>query len=265
MADPQDAYLSAPVQRAARLLRHVADGNPAANMAHAARELGINRTTLLRLLHTLEAERLIEPRGAGMPGWRIGMGLVGMAAQAFFAMDLVQAAIPVLARLAESLSLSAHLGVLDGRDIVHVVQRTPNHSLVSNVHVGSRLPAHAASMGRIVLAHLAAGKLARLYADAPLPPQVRAGLDQDRAAGLSWSEGRNDTSISSVAAAVLDASGAPVAALDVSGQAMAFEGTERRAQVARAVTAAAEEISRHLGWPGASRRRGGRVGLKVVA
>ena len=53
MSDPvegDDTYLSPPVQRAARLLRHIAEGDPVVNMAKSARELGINRTTLLRLL-----------------------------------------------------------------------------------------------------------------------------------------------------------------------------------------------------------------------
>ena len=55
-------YVSPPVQRAARLLRHIAEGDRVTNMSRTARELGINRTTLLRLLHTLESERFIEPR-----------------------------------------------------------------------------------------------------------------------------------------------------------------------------------------------------------
>jgi transposase-like protein len=45
---PSDAYLSPPVQRAARLLRRIAEGDAAANMSRTARALGISRTTLLR-------------------------------------------------------------------------------------------------------------------------------------------------------------------------------------------------------------------------
>ena len=67
--------------------------------AKQARELGINRTTLLRLLHALESERFIEPRSEG-EGWRIGVGLITLTAQAFFSEDLVQTAVPVLTRLA---------------------------------------------------------------------------------------------------------------------------------------------------------------------
>jgi len=262
-----DAYLSPPVQRAARLLRHIAEGDPVINMAASARELGINRTTLLRLLHTLEAERLIERRGAETPGWRIGFGLIGMAAQAFFSEDLVQVAVPVLTRLAESLGLSAHLGVLDGREVVYLVRRLPNHAFASNIRVGTRLPAHAANMGRIILANLPWPRVERLYEGAAMPAitahtavtleQLHTKLDHDRSTGLAWSDGQFEDRISSVAAAVLDAASQPIAAINVSGLVASFAGEKRRMQIGRAVTEAAETISRQLGWHGAS--------LKVVA
>jgi len=273
--EPDDAYISPPVQRAARLLRHIAEGDPVVNMARTARDIGINRTTLLRLLHTLESERLIERRGADTPGWRIGFGLIGMAAQAFFSEDLVQVAVPVLTRLAEAVGLSAHLGVLDGREVVYLVRRTPNHAFASNIRVGSRLPAHAANMGRIILAHMPPDKVAQLYEQAPMPAvtshtavtlaQLRERLDQDRAAGLAWSDGAFEDRIGSVAAVVRDASGSPAAAVNVSGLTTAFEGEGRRARIGQAVATAAAEISRHLGWHGEapSSREDGL--LKVVA
>lgn len=254
-------YISPPVQRAARLLRHIAEGDRVTNMSRTARELGINRTTLLRLLHTLEAERFIEPRPEGQ-GWRIGVGLIGLTAQAFFSEDLVQTSVPVLTRLAEILSLSAHLGVLDNLEIVYLVRRVPNHAFASNIRVGSRLPAHAANMGRIILAHLPPDRVDRMYAGAVLKAvtphtvvtlaQMHAQLEADRAAGLAWSDGNYEAGISSVAAAIFDATGMPVAALNVSGHAADFAGAARRAQIAKEVQAAAAEISQRLGWHGPS-------------
>ncbi len=254
------AYLSPPVQRAARLLRHIAEGDRVTNMAATARALGINRTTLLRLLTTLEAERFIESAGPNQ-GWRIGLGLIGMAAQAFFSQDLVQTAVPAVTRLADAVGLSAHLGVMDRTEIVYVVRRTPEQGrYVSNIRVGSRLPAHAAVMGRIILANWPPERVEQLFAGAPLPAstahtpvtmeQLRARLDADRAEGLAWSDGFFEAGISSVAAAVFDASGAPVAAVNVSGQTTAFDGPARRDRIGREVRRTAEEISRRLGWAG---------------
>jgi DNA-binding IclR family transcriptional regulator len=252
-------YISPPVQRVVRLLRHIAEGDRFINMSRMARELGINRTTLLRLLHTLEAERFIEPRPEGQ-GWRIGVGLIGLTAQAFFSEDLVQISVPVLTRLAETLSLSAHLGVLDGLEVVYLVRRVPNHTFASNIRIGSRLPAHAANMGRIILAHLAPERVDRLYAGVIMKAvtphtavtlaQLHAQLAADRAEGLAWSDGNFEAGISSVAAAVFDATDMPVAALNVSGHSAAFSGAERRRVIAINVKAAAIRISQQLGWRG---------------
>ena len=255
--DTDDTYLSPPVQRAASLLRHIAEGDRVTNMSRTARTLGINRTTLLRLLRTLEAERFIESdpeRG----GWKIGLGLIGLAAQAFFSQDLVQVTVPVADRLVETLGLSAHLAVLDGRDVIFVVRRTPNVVLVSNVRVGTRLPAHATNLGRIILAHLPPAQVAALYHGKAMPAatkqspvtldQLRRRLDDDRALGIAWSDGFVEPGLSSVAAAVFDASGRPVAALNVSGRSEEFADPTRREQIGVAVREATEEISRRLGW-----------------
>ena len=254
-----DIYISPPVQRAVRLLRHIVEGDPVNNLSRTARQLGINRTTLLRLLHTLELERFLEPRSEAQ-GWRLGVGLIGLAAQAFYAEDLVQTSVPVLTRLAEKLSLSAHLGVLNDLEVVYVVRRTPNHRFASHIRIGSRLPAHAANMGRIILAHLPAERVDRMYAGAVLKPvtahtavtpaQLHAQLAADRVAGLAWSDGNYEAGISSVAAAVFNATGDPIAAINVSGHSADFEGAARRAEIATGISAAAMEISQRLGWLG---------------
>jgi DNA-binding IclR family transcriptional regulator len=251
-----DAYLSPPVQRAAKLLRRIAEGDRVTNMSRTSRELDISRTTLLRLLHTLEAERFIEPAPGG--GWRIGGALVGLASRAFGAGDITEIAAPILAELAESLGLSAHLGVLDGREVVYVLRRTPDRPIVSNIRVGSRLPAHAANMGRIILAHLPEAAVRALFADAAMPastPHTPTGIEAllarlaaDRAAGLAWSEGHFEPEIGSVAAVLRDASGRPVAAINVSGQVAAFAGAAARARIGQALAAAAARISARLGW-----------------
>src|SRR5947209_13332797 len=112
-------YIAPPVQRAVRLIRHVAEGNPVLNMSETAKTLKINRTTLLRLLHTLEIEGFLERRPAAA-GYQLGLTLLELSARALFSQDLVQVAVPILTRLAEALQLSAHLGVLDGSDVLYL-------------------------------------------------------------------------------------------------------------------------------------------------
>jgi DNA-binding IclR family transcriptional regulator len=257
---PSDGlYIAPPVQRAVRLIRHVAEGNPVLNMSETAKTLKINRTTLLRLLHTLEAEGFVEKRASGT-GYQIGLSFLEVGARALFSQDLVQVAVPVLTRLADELQLSAHLGVRDSAEVLYLVRRTPDTPLASNIRVGSRLPAHATTMGRMILAFTPAAELARLYAGKELErfsdhtattlQALQAKLEKDRAAGMAWSEAHFERGIGSAAVPVFDFSGAPLGAINVSGPVDAFMEEGRRVAIGSALRAAGVEISRRLGWIG---------------
>jgi DNA-binding IclR family transcriptional regulator len=250
-------YIAPPIQRAVRLIRHVAEGNPVLNMSETAKTLKINRTTLLRLLHTLEAEGFVERRPDGA-GYQVGLALLEVGARALFSQDLVQVAMPVLTRLAESLQLSAHLGVLDGTDVLYLVRRTPNTPLASNIRVGSRLPAHATTMGRMLLAYMTKVELETLYAGKELQrfsdqtattlAALEAKVEKDRAAGIAWSEAHFERGIGSAAVAVFDFGGTPLGAINVSGPVGAFADDARRAIIGQGLRQAGAEISRRLGF-----------------
>jgi DNA-binding IclR family transcriptional regulator len=262
-------YIAPPVQRAVRLIRHVAEGNPVLNMSETAKTLKINRTTLLRLLHTLEAEGFVERRPNG-GGFQVGLSLLEVGARALFSQDLVQVAVPVLTELAETLQLSAHLGVLDGTDVLYLVRRTPNTPLASNLRVGSRLPAHATTMGRMLLAFMPPVEVERLYAGKELQrfsehtsttlAALRAKAEKDRQAGMAWSEAHFERGIGSAAVPVFDFAGTPLGAINVSGPVAAFADEARQATIGTQLRRAGTEISRRLGWidpdrakPGAAR------------
>jgi len=267
-------YIAPPVQRAVRLIRHVAEGNPVLNMSETAKVLKINRTTLLRLLHTLEAEGFVERRPSGA-GYQVGLSLLEVGARALFSQDLVQVAVPVLTRLAETLQLSAHLGVLDGADVLYLVRRTPNTPLASNIRVGSRLPAHATTMGRMLLAFMTPVELETRYAGRELErfsehtsttlPALKAKAEKDRRAGIAWSEAHFERGIGSAAVPVLDFAGTPLGAINVSGPVGAFADEARRRIIEKELRAAGAEISRRLGWIGPDAAKGGAKGALVEA
>ena len=233
------------------------------NLSRAAGVLGINRTTLLRLLHTLEAERFIErlPDGSG---YRIGLGLVGLVAKSSYSKDLMQVAMPVLARLADGTGLSAHLGLLDGAEALYLLRQAPDAPLASTIRTGHRIPAHATTLGRIILAYMTRAEVDALYAAVPLArftdrtpaklEALHALLAQERANGIAASESYYVEGVSSLAAAIFDERGDVVAAVNVAGPSFLFDNAPgRRAALVEAVRAAASEISERLGfqaaWP----------------
>ena len=267
-------YIAPPVQRAVRLIRHVAEGNAVLNMSETAKTLKINRTTLLRLLHTLEVEGFLERR-PGDAGYQVGLSFLELGARALFSQDLVQVALPVLTRLAETLQLSAHLGVRDGTDVLYLVRRTPYTPLASNIRVGSRLPAHATTMGRMLLAFMPPVEIAALYAGKQLErfsdhtpttlQALQARAEDDRRAGIAWSDAYFERGIASAAVPVLDFAGSPLGAINVSGPTVAFAEEARRATIGKELRQAGMEISRRLGWVASDGAQPGAVRALVGA
>jgi len=265
MPEPQDpdhkSYSVPPVERAIKLLRHIGDGNTCRNLSTASKTLGINRTTLIRLIHTLLDARMIEEIAEGA-GYRLGVGLISLGAQAIHGRDLVHICQPILVKLCAQTGMSAHLGVLDGHDIVYLSRETPNTHLVSNVRAGSRLPAHASSIGRAILAEIDEAGIRDIFADRTLtqstektPVTLTAIIGQakqDRIAGIAWSEGNFEQGIGSCAAVIRDYQGKPAGAINVSGPQHAFaQETESGADdIKRAVARACHQASLELGYSG---------------
>jgi DNA-binding IclR family transcriptional regulator len=255
------AYIAPPVQRAVRLLRHIADGDPVTSVSETSKALKINRTTLLRLLYTLEAEGFVQRRH-GEPGYQVGLSLVTLSARIIFSQDMIRVAVPIVAKLAEAVGMSAHVGVLDDAYVLYLLRRTPNAPLASNIRVGSRLPAHATTMGRIILAYMNESDVDGIFKGKPLPrfsdhtpttmAELHLALKRARHDGIAWSIGFFEPSIGSAAVPILDFAGTPVAALNVSGPLDLFRDKADRKRIEQELRAAGSEISQRLGWLGSS-------------
>ncbi|GAB5446332.1 IclR family transcriptional regulator [Gymnodinialimonas sp.] len=251
----QTSYSVPPVVRALKLLHYIGAGERARNLSIVSRDLGINRTTLIRLIHTLVDHRMIEELPDG-GGYRLGAGLVSLGAQAIQGRDIVQLCQPILRGLCTQTGMSAHLGVLDGREIIYLGREAPNSHLVSNVRTGSRLLAHASSIGRAILAELSDVQLRQVFSgDLPeqatekTPQTIDAIIAQahaDKAEGYAWSQGNFEAGIGSCAAAVFDHTGQVVGGINVSGPEARF--THRDPALTEAVTSAAQDASRALGY-----------------
>jgi DNA-binding IclR family transcriptional regulator len=143
--------------------------------------------------------------------------------------------------------------VLEGFEVVYLLRVPAQRGQKGLVHVGSRLPAHAAAMGRVLLAGLPEEALAALAARAegrrgwPAPGVLTRRAKADRARGHVLHLGEFEAGMASIAAPLRDAAGGGVAAINLA--APLADATEPRRRAARAAlleTAAA--VSRSLGW-----------------
>jgi DNA-binding IclR family transcriptional regulator len=170
---------------------------------------------------------------------------------------LARAARPVLARLVDRVGESAHLAVLHGRDVLYVVEERAAGRPVLVTDVGVRLPAHLTAVGRSMLAALPRAQVRALYPSAAAfvdrtgrgpstPTDLRRLLADEAARGWSEEDGHVTTAIASVAAAVRDGTGRPVAAVGVTFRTEAVPRGTRRDVLAREVVNTAAALTRRL-------------------
>jgi len=253
--DPEagaNAQLVTPMIRGWRLLRYIAEGGTTSNLSEVGRAIDVNRVTIMRLLATLEHEGLIEKRPHG--GHRLGMRFLTLAATALYSDDLLGHARRIIAGLSTDLGLAAYFVISDGDDVIYVLRELPEQGLISQIRVGSRVPAYQTAPGRALLASLsrdeARNRLARrdlvhgrTGAKLELEAFVQV-LEEDRRRGCAWSHSGFEAGINACAGAVIGATGEAVGALSVVGPQHIFERTPGLSeQVQAAVIQSALQLS----------------------
>ena len=229
------------------LARHGESG-----VTEVAERLGVHKSTASRLLSALEARRMVE-QGGERGRYRLGGGVLALAGALAGQMDLVRAARGVCEALAEQVGETVNLATADDGDVVNVDQARGTSAISTHNWAGERTPAHATSTGKVLLAF---GALPRLSGRGRLPRFTAATITDRRALaaaleevverGFAVADGELEEGLLAVAAPVRDAGGAVVAAISASGPTYRLDA--RRAEVAAALVAAAEEVSQRLGW-----------------
>ena len=242
------------VDRALTVLSHLAkDGE--LGITELAGRLGVHKSTAFRLVATLEAHDLVE-QNSERGRYRLGIGVVRLAGAAALRLDLVQEARPICTELAAEVGETVNVVVLSGRDAFYVDQVSGPSALQLHYWVGRRIPLHATSNGKVLLAHSQV-----TFDQLPIPLRrftprtvvhldvLRTELDDVRRRGWALAVDELEEGLTAIAAPIAGADGAVVASLSASGPTFRLSA-DRVPVVAEQVMSAAAEISRRLGWLG---------------
>lgn len=190
--------------------------------ADVARALDIPRSTVFRLMQTLEHLGFLERDDRQ---FRLGPAILRLGFEYLASLELTELARPMLERMRDDSGYTTQLVIRDGADVVIVLKASVPSGFASNVTVGSRLPAHATVIGRMLLVDLDDAALAALYPEPRLArvndktprtlADLRRTLADDRARGYAVSESNYEAGISAVAAPVRDGGGKIVAAISI--------------------------------------------------
>ncbi len=255
MNAPLPRYNVPGLERGLRMLQLFDRTRKLLTAAEMARSVAIPRSTAFRLAQTLEFLGFLEREGER---YRVGPAVLRLGFEYIASLEVTELARPVIERLRNETGLSAQLVIRDGRDVVVVLKASPASTFASNVTVGTRLPAHATTLGRVLLSDADDATLRALYPESELKrisphtprtlAELRRLIREDRARGYAVSESFFEQGISAVAAPVRGQGGSVVAAISVTAQRPTLEPKELRERLVAQVLRAAAELSRQLNY-----------------
>jgi IclR family pca regulon transcriptional regulator len=222
-------------------------------LSEVAQATGLPRATARRSLLSLELLGYVEVDGRRFrPLPRVlELGYTHLSGLSFT--QIVQ---PHLERLVEEVRESASMTVLDGDDIRYVA-RIPTYRIMSvDIIVGTRFPAYATSMGRVLLAGLDEPERAARLGRAVLRPLTRRTVTDPRALaqilrdtaanGYALVDEELDEGLRSLAVPVRDAAGSVMAAVNLSTHTGRGNVEHTRATLLPALSRAAAHIEADL-------------------
>ena len=249
------------LERALAVLSHFSHARPELRLADFA-PLGLHKSTLYRLLEVMRAQRLVELDPA-TGQYRLGLRLFELGMLAVGRLELARSAQRSLDALVERTGETAHLGVLDGLDVVSIGRAESTHALRMPGALGRRSPAHGSAIGKVLLAHLPESAQKGLLARASFPAvtrrtlvrpdQVLRELRAVRQRGYAIDDEEIYPGVRCVGAPVRDHSGEVVAGVSASGPTTRLP-REHFPRIAAEVLKAAAEISKRLGYTGAAQK-----------
>jgi DNA-binding IclR family transcriptional regulator len=257
---PEGRYIVPALAQGLAALALFGRERPRLTAPEIAQSLSLPRSTVFRLLQTLQTLGYLHREDERY--FRLGPALLNRGFAYLASLDVVQVAQPLLEALRDRTGCATQLATLDGTEILYVARVAAHTPIASNVAVGTRLPAYATAMGRVMLmgesdaairARFAATSLTRYTEITPTNIEsLLTLLAQDRARGYVLSASNFEPGIDSLALPILDHDGGSVAALSVVGHGWDFsDHTWLEGLLIEARTTAAR-ISQ---WLGASPRK----------
>lgn len=235
------------VERALDVLTCFAEEPSGLGVSQIADRLGLYKSTVHRLLGTLEAKGFVRRESDGGK-YLLGIRTLELAGRYLAGRDLAGAAYPEMVRLRDLIDETISLYIRDGNDRVRVQAVESRQDVRRVVQLGQRLPLFLGASGKVLLAHCDSGVTREILDEERLPTgfdlaRLHEQLHTVLAARYATSIGERETSAASVAVPVFGRSGVTVAALAASGPVGRFdEATMLRyanllAQSARVISA----------------------------
>lgn len=247
-----DARAGSVVGTAMAVLRCFGPAQPSLGVVEIAGQTGLHKSSISRLMVTLESEGLVE-RDPTTRKYCLGLGLLSVAGTLLANLDVRRAAYPALVELAARTRESCSL-MLWVQDEVVCVEQVPSEQPIKHTTViGTTYRTTASSSVQMFLSELPSERVGELVQAGTVAlqghPSVSAllkDLVQVHARGSAVNDGQTEPGEVGVSAVVRDHRGSAVAAILVSAPRFRV-GPQQLLDLDVACRAAAEQVTVGLG------------------
>lgn len=243
------------VAKALGLLQVFSQTNPTLTISKAAELAQLTRPTARRILLTLAHLGFAESDGRNFSltpkVLRLGFGYLA-------ALPYWETAQPHLRQLAKDFEESCSMATLDEDEIVYLARIPADRNMAISLSTGSRLPAYATSLGKVMLAWLTPEALENYLKRVELnpltpttitnPERLREELARVRQNGFAVVDGEREVGVRSAAAPIRIRNGSVVAAINVSANSMRVSHEKLVESYVPKLLHTAEAISSELGF-----------------
>jgi DNA-binding IclR family transcriptional regulator len=220
-----------------------------------ASELGMSKAAVHRVLSSLRSRGLVI-LDASTHRYSLGAASLALGKAYLEQLDVRRIAVPEMARLADAVDETVILSVRTNDQQMYVEQVLPQRELRMEAPIGTPIPLHTGSAGKVFLAHFTdddvddyierSGLLPLTESSITDPDALRAAVSAVRLQGYATSLGERESGAASVAAPILDDHGRAAAVMAIAGP------SDRMRPVLDALAGPLLDVtgalSRRLGW-----------------
>ena len=245
--------MSQSLARAMTVLGLLGDGPR--SLDELASILEVHKTTVLRLLRTLEADRFVQHDADHR--YQLGSRLFELANHALEQRDVRSIARPHLAELNSITGQTVHLATYEAGDVIYIDKFDAQQSVRMYSRIGKPAPLHCTAVGKILIsarpeaerAQIARGITYTPFTDRTITTPERYLRELDLVLEQGYAEDReeHESFVNCIGCAVRNGTGDVVAAVSMSVPDMLLDHQQVLAALPE-VQRAAAAISEGLGW-----------------
>lgn len=244
-------YLVPGLEKGLQLLLLLAQQHRELTFAEILRLVDMPKASAYRTIQTLVHLDFLEqhPRTGA---FSLGRKVLNLGLGYIASLDLAQLGQPIIEHLRDRSQCNSHLAIRDGRDIIYIARVSGAQSTINHVSIGTRLPAHRTSLGRLLLSSLSRDKFDELYPEDDLPDDagnkqdLYAMIQADKLRGYVVGESFYRRGISSIVYPIFNHSGEVEAVISIMVPMNVIPRLERQ-RLQNEVSSAAQKLTEFIG------------------